>query len=40
VDAAVHFHNQTPLGAAEVNNVLTQGVLAAKLEAFEPESAQ
>jgi hypothetical protein len=40
VDAAVQFHNQTPLGAAEVYNILTHGVLAAKLEAVESESPQ
>jgi len=40
VDAAVQFHNQPPLGTAEINNVLTYGVLAAKLEALESESPQ
>jgi hypothetical protein len=40
VDASVQFHNQPPLGAAEINNVLTHGVLAAKLEAVQSESPQ
>jgi hypothetical protein len=40
VDAAVQFHNQTPLGAAEINNVPTHGVLTAKLEAVKSESPQ
>jgi hypothetical protein len=40
VDATIQFHNQAPLGAAEINNVPTHGVLAAEFKALEPEGPQ
>jgi hypothetical protein len=40
MDAPIEFHDQTPLGTAEINHVLTHGVLTAKLEALESESPQ
>jgi hypothetical protein len=40
VDAPIQFHNQTPLGAAEIDNVPARSVLAAKLKASESESPQ
>ena len=40
MNAAIEFHDKTPLRAAEVNNVLARGVLAAELETLESESPQ
>jgi hypothetical protein len=40
VDAAIQFHNQTPLAAAEINNVPAHSVLAAEFKAIESESPQ
>jgi hypothetical protein len=40
VDATIQLYNQTPLGTAEINDVPTHGVLAAKLEPPESESPQ
>jgi hypothetical protein len=38
--AAVHFDSETPLGAAEVNDIRSHGVLTAELKALDSESAQ
>ncbi len=34
--ASIQFHDQAPLRAVEVDNVLTERVLAAELEALKP----
>jgi hypothetical protein len=40
VHAAVQFDDEAPLRAAEINDVLTNRVLAAKLESLQPEVSQ
>ncbi len=38
MDAPIQLHNQAPPGAAEINNVPIDGMLAPELKALKPES--